>query len=96
MQVYNSDKGDQYVDMVHHTNSTDEYPLLTPYKPHRYPEHAERVIYPFLLDTAAQVCVVRAELSTLLAHATTKEGAVIGVGGIRARSMGFGILSVIV
>ena len=44
---------DQYVDLVLHPTSTAEYPVLTPYKPNRYPEQAGLQVYSFLIDNAA-------------------------------------------
>ena len=44
---------DRYVDMLMHTSSTREFPVLTPYKPNRYPEQAGLQVYSFLIDNAA-------------------------------------------
>ena len=85
---------DQYIDLVLHNTATPEYPILTPYKPRRYPDQRGRDVYSFLVDNAAQVSIVTSSYSHLLAHKKLDKGNIVGVGGVRVPSLGTGILAI--
>ena len=79
--------------MVLHESSTRQNPVLTPYKPNRYPGQAGLQVYPFLIDNAAQVSIVTDAHRHLLSNVKTVPGNVFGVGGTRVPSIGHGVLA---